>query len=170
MALVPRASRFHAMISIESISSRLQKGEDGIWYGPPTVDLSYPTEGYDNCLAVEDASFWFRHRNDCILAAVSGHPPPWNGPIFDIGGGNGFVTQGLARAGFEVVLVEPGRAGAENAKRRGVEPVICATLEGAGFAPGTLPALGLFDVLEHISDGVSFLVSIRDLLVPGGKL
>lgn len=164
------ASCCHAMVSIEAISSGLQKGEDGIWYGTRTAGLSYPAEGYDNCLAIEDSSFWFRHRNDCILAAVNSHPPPWNGPIFDVGGGNGFVTQALARAGFEVVLVEPGRAGAENAKRRGVEPVICSTLEGAGFAPCTLPACGLFDVLEHVSDDVSFLASIRDLIVPGGSL
>ncbi|HUP22837.1 MAG TPA: class I SAM-dependent methyltransferase [Thermoanaerobaculia bacterium] len=93
-----------------------------------------------------------------------------NGTIFDIGGGNGIVARGLASAGFDVVLVEPGLAGARNARHRGVKRVVCATLEAARFEPASLPACGLFDVLEHIADDRDFLATIRSLLQPEGRL
>ena len=37
--------------------------------------LSYPEDGNARCLAIEDSSFWFRHRNRCIVAAVSRYRP-----------------------------------------------------------------------------------------------
>lgn len=158
------------MIDIEEISSGLRRADDGIWYSTERDQVSYPTEGHATSFPVEESSFWFRHRNDCIAAVVRSHPPPSGGTIFDIGGGNGFVSLGLARAGFDVVLVEPGREGARNAQRRGIGRVICATLESATFVEGSLPACGLFDVLEHIQDDHGFLRSISALLQPGGRL
>jgi SAM-dependent methyltransferase len=158
------------MVEVATISSRLQQGPDGIWYAPQSGSVSYPVEGYARCLSIEEGSFWFRHRNECIVAAVQSYGPPGAGEIFDVGGGNGFVSLALIRAGFETVLVEPGREGARNAKRRGVETVVCATLDGAGFVPGTLSSCGLFDVLEHTVDDRAFLRSIGELLVPKGRL
>jgi SAM-dependent methyltransferase len=76
----------------------------------------------------------------------------------------------LAAAGFDVALVEPGRAGASNARRRGLETVICATTATAQFKPRSLPAVGLFDVVEHIEDDLSFLKSLRGLLKVQGRL
>lgn len=90
--------------------------------------------------------------------------------IVDIGGGNGFVSLALREAGFEVALVEPGQTGARNARRRGLETVICATTESAQFRLGSLSAVGLFDVIEHIEDDVSFLSSIHQLVKQGGYL
>lgn len=158
------------MVQIEEISSGLRRADDGIWYSREEESVSYPTEGHGACFQIEEGSFWFRHRNDCIAALARSHPPPSAGTIFDVGGGNGFVSLGLARAGFDVVLVEPGREGARNAKRRGLDRVVCATLEGARLAEQSLPACGLFDVLEHIEDDLGFLRSMRRLLRPGGKL
>lgn len=158
------------MIKIEEVSSGLQRAEDGIWYSTKEESVSYPREGHDACFQVEETSFWFRHRNDCIVEVVKAYPPPGAGTIFDVGGGNGFVSLGLARAGFDAVMVEPGRDGAQNAKRRGVDHVVCATLEAAGFAEHSLPACGLFDVLEHIEDDRGFLQSLRRFMPPGGRL
>jgi SAM-dependent methyltransferase len=97
-------------------------------------------------------------------------PPPKAGPIFDIGGGNGFVAKGLLDAGLDVVLVEPGPNGAINAKKRGLPHVICATTHTAKFKPETLTAIGVFDVVEHIEDDVGFLNHLWELLIPGGML
>ena len=36
--------------------------------------------------------FWFRHRNDCIRELVRNFQPKGKVPIFDVGGGNGFLT------------------------------------------------------------------------------
>jgi len=87
-----------------------------------------------------------------------------------VGGGNGFVAKGLIDAGWDVVLVEPGLSGARNAKKRGLEHVICGTTHSAGFKNGSLPAIGVFDVVEHIEDDLGFLHHLWDLLEPGGML
>ena len=143
---------------------------NGIWYSAKTCDVYYPEEGNEACYEVEDQSFWFRHRNDCIREMVRKFPPKGNGAIFDVGGGNGFVAKGLVDAGWEVVLVEPGPSGARNAKNRGLQHVICGTTRSAGFKNGSLPAIGVFDVVEHIEDDLGFLRHLWDLLEPGGML
>jgi SAM-dependent methyltransferase len=140
----------------------------GYWVTEGSSALSYPEEGNNLYFALEDDSFWFRHRNHVIIAVMRQFAPP--GPLFDIGGGNGYVAFGIERAGFPTVLVEPGRAGAENACRRGLRHVICATTEEAGFVPGTMDAVGLFDVLEHIRDDVVFLASLRRLMRSGARI
>jgi SAM-dependent methyltransferase len=99
---------------------------------------------------------------------VARHPP--HGPIVDVGGGNGYVAHGLCEAGFPAIVLEPGAAGARNALRRGLAPVINATLEAASFRAQSLPAIGLFDVLEHIDDARAFLEQAAALLEPGGRL
>jgi 2-polyprenyl-3-methyl-5-hydroxy-6-metoxy-1,4-benzoquinol methylase len=158
------------MVDIQSISSGLELGEDGIWYSRDQQNISYPSDANEGCFALEDGSFWFRHRNNCIASVVTSFPPADNGTIFDIGGGNGFVASGLVDAGFDVALLEPGRDGVLNAKKRGLENVICATTDTAGLKQQSLSAVGLFDVIEHIENDLSFLQSIRKLMKKGGRL
>ncbi|MCP4008707.1 MAG: class I SAM-dependent methyltransferase [Proteobacteria bacterium] len=158
------------MLDIKTISTKLKLGDDGIWYTSDNQHISYPSDGNESCFAVEDHSFWFRHRNNCITSIISAYPPEGTETIFDIGGGNGFVSFGLENAGFNVAMVEPGRTGATNAKRRGLKNVICATTDTAKFNAHSLPAVGLFDVIEHIEDDLSFLQSIGSLIKKGGRL
>jgi SAM-dependent methyltransferase len=160
------ASQFNLVTACPS----LQLGDDGIFYAAASEAISYPDEGNQAYFKVEDQSFWFRHRNDCIRELVRKFPPNGKGPIFDVGGGNGFVARGLMDAGCDVVLVEPGPSGARNAKKRGLENVICGTTHSAGFKNGSLPAIGVFDVVEHIEDDLSFLRHLWDLLEPAGML
>ena len=155
---------------IEQFSSSITCKADGIYYADSSETISYPESGNDDCFEIEENSFWFRHRNDCIIEMVKNSPPIMNGPIFDIGGGNGFVAKGLMNAGWDTVVVEPGASGARNAKKRGLPHVICATTLTAKFESETLPAIGVFDVVEHIEDDVGFLNHLWDLLVPGGML
>ena len=157
-------------MDIQSISTGLKLGEDGIWYSIDTEKISYPLDGNEACFAIEENSFWFRHRNKCIVSIVNAYPPNNNETIFDIGGGNGFVSFGLANAGFDVALVEPGVAGSSQAKNRGIKNVICATTNTAKFKPHSLPAVGLFDVIEHIEDDLAFLQSIKGLMKKEGCL
>ncbi len=156
------------MIDLTAIASNLQPGPDGLWHPRSRSAFDYPDEGNAFCFQVEDHSFWFRHRNACILDAVRRRPPA--GAIFDIGGGNGFVARALSQAGFDAVVVEPGPTGARNAQARGLAPVVCAALDDAGFAPGSLPAAGLFDVLEHMADDRTVLEQLAQLLPRGGRL
>jgi SAM-dependent methyltransferase len=153
---------------VSRYSQRLQRDERGVWVAGGGAAVSYPAHGHADCWRIEDGSFWFRHRNRCILAAIERHPP--RGPVFDVGGGNGFVAAALAGAGREVVLVEPGPQGAANASARGLRNVVCATLDDAGFAPGSLPAVGLFDVVEHVRDDGAFLRMVAALTAADGLL
>lgn len=156
------------MRHIADIATNLELQEDGIWYSKTRTPVSYPEQGSQVCFAVEDRSFWFRHRNSCIVEAMRQFPP--GGPVLDIGGGNGYVSMGLMRAGIAPVLLEPGPEGSRNARNRGVETVICSTLQDAGFMLASVSAAGMFDVLEHIRDDAGALRDIRAVIRPGGRL
>ena len=156
------------MIDLTTISRNLEQSAEGVWCCRSQSTISYPEWGNEACFQVEDSSFWFRHRNACILEALRQYPP--GGALFDIGGGNGFVAKSIQDAGFEVVLVEPGAAGTANARRRGIQSVVRATLEDAGFLPQSLPAISLFDVVEHMEDDRKFLEMIRFHLSPDGRV
>ncbi len=155
------------MIEIEKIASNLVKTPDGFWTARNISAVSYPVEGNALCYEVEETSFWFRHRNTSILQVVRAFPPA--GAVVDIGGGNGFVSAALLKAGFDVVLVEPGE-GVYNARQRGLPVIIHSTLQDVGFHPETLPAAGLFDVLEHIENDLDFLQALAPLMKPEGRL
>jgi SAM-dependent methyltransferase len=154
--------------SLREIAPNLELGPEGWWSSRSVSDVSYPEEGNALCFAVEDSSFWFGHRNRCILEVLKLFPPP--GVFFDVGGGNGYVARGIQESGSEVVLVEPGLAGVRNAVNRGIRQVVRATLEDAGVLPGTIPAVGLFDVVEHIQEDHGFLAAIHRLMAPGGRM
>ena len=150
-----------------ALSEVLTLDETGIWRAPHSAPVSFPVDDYAACFRVEDGSFWFGHRNRCISEAVRQWQPP--GFILDVGGGNGYVAAGLIEAGHETVLLEPGAEGARNARAsRHIPHVICATFDEAGFKPSSVPAVGLFDVLEHIKDDERFIEKVNGVLRPGG--
>ena len=141
----------------------------GIWKARQSASVSYPDDGNAACFRIEDDSFWFNHRNRCIVEAVGQWPP--SGFILDIGGGNGYVAGGLIQAGHETVVLEPGDEGARNARTfRNIPHVICSTLQDAAFKPASLPAIGLFDVLEHVEDDEGFVAEMRRILLAGGHV
>jgi SAM-dependent methyltransferase len=131
-------------------------------------EVSYPEHGNETCYQLEDGSFWFAHRNQCILEVLKRHPP--GGRFFEIGAGNGFVAAAVQGAGWPVTAIEPGPKGAEHARERGIEQVICARFEDCELPAAGVPAAGAFDVLEHIEDAAGFLRSVSVALTPGGRL
>lgn len=155
-------------MDISKMTTNLELHENGIWFSKDTAEVSYPDEGNKLCFEIEKNSFWFEHRNKCITTIIEQYHPP--GTVFDVGGGNGIVASAIQNMGIEVVLVEPGKTGAINSKQNGIQSVICSTLEGADFQENSIPAIGLFDVIEHIENDLEFLATIKRLLIPGGKL
>lgn len=154
---------------IREICPTLEPDANGIFVASGTTQVSYPSDGHAACMQVEDHSFWFQHRNACIAALVNRHP--FSGPLLDLGGGNGFVSQMLRSQGKDVVLLEPGHAGAINARcQRQLDQVICATVQQAGFPQGIFGAIGLFDVIEHVKRDQAFLDELVPLLSPGGHI
>ena len=150
------------------VAPGLTLDDDGIWRAAQRSGIDYPDEANAFCFQLEERSFWFNYRNRFIVQTVRNFPPA--GPIADIGAGNGYVSLALQRAGFDVIVMEPGTTGARNARSRGLDPVVCATLEDAELLPGSLEAVGLFDVVEHIRDDIAFLRTARRALRPGGRL
>ncbi len=153
-------------IDIPKFTSKLKQNSDGLWVSTGARQVSYPRDGNDLCLSIEGKSFWFRHRNKVITTLVKSFVP--NGPVFDIGAGNGYVSLALEHSGVETVVVEPGARGARNAKTRGLGTVIHAALEDCEFQDQTIPAFGLFDVLEHVQNDSEFLNSLHRQLLPKG--
>jgi SAM-dependent methyltransferase len=156
------------VLNLVSLAPDLERRDDGLWVARRQAPVSYPAHGNAACLEVEDGSFWFRHRNRCIVSLVRRFPP--NGLFLDIGGGNGYVASALAAAAVKCVLVEPGIDGALAARARGIDPVICARLDNAGLPPASVAAAGMFDVLEHMEDEAAALRQVHTLLSPGGRL
>ncbi len=107
------------MIEIDQIAENLILRDDNIWHSKSDSVISYPDDGNEICFQVEDQSFWFNHRNRIIVKVVQRFPP--QGVVFDVGGGNGFVSLALSNAGIEAVLLEPGMRGIINARERGFD-------------------------------------------------
>ena len=155
-------------VDLAAFADGLALDADGVWRSGAELKVDYPAGGHDFLADVEDASFWVSHRLKSIGLLVNQWPP--SGPLFDIGGGNGVVSASLHEAGVEVVLVEPGADGVRRARARGLPTVVQAGLRTAGFLSGALPAVGMFDVLEHIEDDVGTLAWLARVIRPSGRL
>ena len=165
------ADELHMISSLDQLSDwcavvpNLKRTGENAWESAGGADISYPADGLTQLADVEPESYWFAHRNAVIAAVVERFPP--TGPIFDIGGGNGFVSLGLTRAGFPCVVVEPDKSGIASVRRRGL-PSIMAAFEDLHIPSNSIPAAGLFDVIEHIEDEATTLAHLHEVLQPGG--
>jgi SAM-dependent methyltransferase len=155
-------------LNIGDIADNLEERETGLWLSKKTSAEFSPEEGAVWRYDIVDGSFWCRHRVRCIMETMRLYPPA--GTLLDIGGGNGYVASALNAGGWDTILVEPWMEGIRDARNKGVKTVICSTLQGAGFKKHSIPAVGAFDVLEHIEDDQEFLQTVRRLLVPNGRL
>lgn len=140
--------------------------KDGIYFSKLKTNISYPEEGNNDFFKIEDNSFWFEHRNNIIVEAVKKYSE--EKILFDIGGGNGFVSKAIENSGVEVALIEPGINGCLNAKKRNLKNIICSTLQDSEINENSIPNIGLFDVVEHIEDDLSFLKTVNIFLKPKG--
>lgn len=131
--------------------------------------VSYPDDGNSVCFEMEDMSFWYQHRNECLVEAMKANGFPRD--FLDIGGGNGITALAMQQAGYDVTLVEPYASGIANARKRGIRKTVQSTLEDyVNETTGAAPAAGFFDVMEHIADDKAFLKNINRLLLPGGQI
>ena len=155
-------------VDLASMSDGLTESEPGFWVGATTEGLHYDSARSLHWREAEDGSGWHRHRAAVVADVVAAYPP--SGPLLDLGGGNGFVSRALVESGIPSVLVEPVNEAVRTAYDRGLRPVVCSTVEAARFRLGLLPAVGMFDVLEHLDDDLGYLELLRTLLVPTGRL
>jgi hypothetical protein len=158
-------------VHVESLSDALHLDVDtGIWW--PNVagagTIAYPADHNDACFHIEDGSFWFSHRNRCIIAACDDFRPMdssrcrWRERL---------RPQGLIDQGTKPRFSNPGVTGARNAKiGRHVPTVINATMGEAAIRADSVPNVGLFDVLEHIEDDRRCVRHLHDVMRSDGLL
>jgi len=155
---------------LDKICSKLKK-IDGIYFSEDKKNISYPEDGNNMCFELEDNSFWFINRNNIIYKLIEKKQNELKKEIFiDVGGGNGYVSYFLQKKGLNVLLLEPGEKGVFNAKKRGVNNIICGTIQDIELTEEKIGAVGIFDVLEHIENDERFLKDINDILKTNGKL
>ena len=133
---------------------------------PDGSEISYPEGGLDVLGLDGGHGFWFDHRFEAVLDLLrqGGVSSLW-----DIGAGTGSMAVRLSQAGLDIVAVEPLKAGAEASARHGVTS-FCGTLQDLQLPDGALPAIGLFDVLEHLEDPSPLLNEAHRVLQPDGLL
>jgi SAM-dependent methyltransferase len=141
---------------------------DGVWHVDGSVQSAFDGWLHQELLAIEDSSLWFRWRNALIWHALAAVGTPE--ALWDVGAGNGVVAKYLQSNGITTVAIEPGRSGARSAARRGVGEVVCASLEDLYLPGESLPAVGVFDVLEHLERPDALLEQVHRVVRPGGLL
>jgi len=150
------------------ITQNLIRTKNGIWISPKISNVSYPKSAHRHLLSIEENSFWFQHRNECIVEILQRFPPKEY--IIDVGGGNGYVALGIQNSGFKVVMLESGPDGVMNAQKRGIKEILHTTFQDANFPDSSVDSIGLFDVLEHIEDDHAFLTIASKCMREEGRL
>lgn len=142
----------------------------GVWITDGRVEASFPESGVDLFNTVDQQSFWFDHRNRVIVGALE-REVPTGLPLVEVGSGSGVVVDYVRRTTDRpVASVEPIFAGAATVARRGVELSFCGDLQSVAFPDRCLPAIGVFDVIEHLEDPVTLLAECRRVLEADGRL
>jgi SAM-dependent methyltransferase len=139
---------------------------DGVRRLDPAGTVSYPAEGIAALGVDGGQGYWFDHRADQVAESLdqAGVTTLW-----DVGAGSGSMSTRLSARGIEVVAVEPLPAGAAAISDQGTE-VICGTLHQLDLPAGSLAAIGMFDVIEHLAEPADLLDEALRVLRPGGTL
>jgi SAM-dependent methyltransferase len=89
--------------------------------------------------------------------------------VLDAGAGQGRFVALARAAGFDAFGIEPARRGVERAAALGA-PVLEIGIESASLDAGSLDAVTLWHVLEHLADPAPAVARIHGWLAPGGGL
>ncbi len=129
--------------------------------------ISFPQDSWDDHSNNEEGmGIWADIRLEEInqLMRANGLSAIW-----EVGAGNGAVCIGLSGLGHEAIAVEPLYAGARYIASRGIDS-FCSTLDELNLPDESLPAIGVFDVLEHINDPLPMLREFFRVLQKDGLL
>jgi SAM-dependent methyltransferase len=139
---------------------------NGVRFVDGETSVSYPEGGLAALGLDGGQGYWFDHRAreviDVLATATDARA------IWDVGAGSGSMATRLSRAGYEVVSVEPLPEGAAAIAALQCGDVFCGTLESLALPDHSVPAIGFFDVLEHLDDPRPALREARRTLVAGG--
>ncbi len=131
------------------------------------TSISFPQDSWDDHSNNEEGmGIWADIRLEEIdqLMRASGLSAIW-----EVGAGNGAVCIGLSCLGHEAIAVEPIYAGARYIASQALDS-FGSTLEELNLPDASLPAIGVFDVLEHINDPLPMLREFSRVLQKDGLL
>jgi len=133
---------------------------DSYWFAPDASAASRLEEAYRRLVLRDHVQF---------AAEALGHSRA-PGPLLDAGCGGGLFLGMMRERGARVLGLDYSHEAAAMAWRRQQAPAVCATLDGAPFRAGSMGALTMFHVLEHLYDPRAYLTAARHLLQPDGRL
>jgi len=151
---------------LAGLTRGFKETQPGFFRAGHTTPGEYPAQHHAVQAGVYERSFWYQHRERCILDLLERYAPAW---LLDVGGSHGMLTEAISRH-CPAALLEPDIAGAKAAWNRGLRPVLLGSLATAPFAPRSVAAIGLFDVLEHVPDEHELLRQVHELLENDGTL
>ena len=137
----------------------------------PRGNGGYNPQHYSQLDVAQDHHFWFRARRRVLevimLQLTAGLQPGYR--VLEAGCGNGSMLGALQRAcpTGQVVGMDLHFEGLRRARSRSTCPLVQGSLNHSPFGEG-FKLVGMFDVLEHISDERSVLQSVYDMLLPEG--
>lgn len=139
----------------------------------PEARESYEPSFFAPLFAIEDRHFWFRSRNRIIdgLVRQLTAAKPDGFRVLEVGCGTGNVLQHLVRScgRGRVYGMDLFGEGLHYARQRTPGILLQADVHMPPFSV-QFDVIGLFDVLEHIEDDVNVLLTLRQMLAPGGSL
>ena len=142
----------------------------GVWVTETEAQVSFPESGVNVFSSVDLDSFWFDHRNEVIADLLSAEVPS-DLTFVEVGSGSGVVVDYLRRTSTRpVASVEPLPAGAIAVAKRGVPLSFCGDLASLDLPTNSIPALGAFDVVEHLDQPELLLEECRRVMKNDGRL
>jgi SAM-dependent methyltransferase len=143
-----------------------------------TSAVSAPDGGYDpfffdSLAGIEDQHFWFRARNRLIFRLTRKLAKDWrsDASVLEVGCGTGNTLRVLRQACplATVIGLELWLEGLRHAQKRTSAMLVQGDVRDFPFSK-PFDLICLFDVLEHVPDEHSVLVSLQKNLAPGGRL
>ena len=130
------------------------------WFAPDEGTASRLEEAYRRLVLRDHVHF--------VVQAL-GHSKA-RGPLLDVGCGGGLFLGMMRERGFRVLGLDNSRDAASIAWHRHQAPAMVAMLERVPLRAGSLGALTMFHVLEHLYDPRAYLLAACRLLQPDGRL
>ena len=127
--------------------------------------VSFPGKIYEK-QELSRNDFWSKHRSRMILGLIRRKETEI---IWELGAGDGRVSQALRENGVNVIAIEPHYSGCLKLAKNGIEN-FCGELSDLALPKESLKAVAFFDVLEHVESEQVFLEEIHQVLSNQGMI
>ena len=128
----------------------------------------YPEIGLENLYQSEKWHFWFLSRREYILEIFKKYIDIHE-DIIEVGAGTGSISHYLMQAGYKPAVGELYLSGLRYAKSYGIEKCYQFDINNPPFK-NRFDVIGVFDVLEHLTNDIEILKNINSMLRSDGKI